>query len=384
MHYSENYHLNKPDLADQYNVSHWNENTEILDSVINNLSNQVETNRNVSRLIGTLPINQGGTGQTTKQNSLNALHEDVPTINSVNENDEITFIRRTQADASQGISESVDVKDATLNTIANKVFEILKSNNSNVFNSNNNGLVPKANSASVINFLRADGQWDSPKFMENKFNLSSNGQLSPSYHTIYTFTSSNELAIVLNDGVNQGQTVTFFNPNNNTHTISLKFFGGNSTAYIKPNSTMKLWWTGSEWLNVNLQSYEINSLYQSFDATSPANLFGGTWEKLPDGVFIRNAGGDAGEVGQLQGEGLPNLEGWVQVPDTNSHGSGGALDGILFQDELKGVSDWSGSNYENHDAFCFSFNAHRYNSIYGSSDHVTPYNMAVYMWKRTA
>lgn len=43
MHYSENYHLNEPDLADQYNLSHWNENMDILDSVIQNEVNSRTT-----------------------------------------------------------------------------------------------------------------------------------------------------------------------------------------------------------------------------------------------------------------------------------------------------------------------------------------------------
>jgi hypothetical protein len=43
MQKSTNYELNLPDLADQFNLNHWNENTEKLDLLIKNNENNIET-----------------------------------------------------------------------------------------------------------------------------------------------------------------------------------------------------------------------------------------------------------------------------------------------------------------------------------------------------
>lgn len=39
MQYSTNFNLNKPERADQYNLDHWNQNTDIIDSELNALKN---------------------------------------------------------------------------------------------------------------------------------------------------------------------------------------------------------------------------------------------------------------------------------------------------------------------------------------------------------
>lgn len=56
MHYSENYHLNKPDLADQYNVSHWNENTDAIDSAMQNIRNGMDATMKATLLNFCYPI----------------------------------------------------------------------------------------------------------------------------------------------------------------------------------------------------------------------------------------------------------------------------------------------------------------------------------------
>lgn len=106
MQKSTNYGLNLPDLADQYNLEHWNENTEKLDlelkketdsrintdnqlqSNINNsvstLRSEISTAKNLANATGVLAVTKGGTGETTAKNAsnmfLNALitGQDVP------------------------------------------------------------------------------------------------------------------------------------------------------------------------------------------------------------------------------------------------------------------------------------------------------------------
>lgn len=131
-----------------------------------------------------------------------------------------------------------------------------------------------------------------------------------------------------------------------------------------------------------LLAHPVHSLYMSTDPTSPETLFGGKWDSLPAGCFVRNAGGDAGTVGQTQNEGLPNLEGWFNIhPRWN-----GSIeqDNSLFQLLTSGVAgDWINESSNTRAVYREVFNAHNYNPIFGNSSHVTPYNVAVYMWWRT-
>ena len=132
-----------------------------------------------------------------------------------------------------------------------------------------------------------------------------------------------------------------------------------------------------------LLEHPVHSLYMSTDPTSPETLFGGKWDSLPAGCFVRNAGGDAGTVGQQQGEGLPNITGSFA---SDNYGQGGTISSAS--------GAFSGSNWSSvHQSYTIGnpgnryvtadFNAWNSNHIYGSSDHVTPYNVAVYMWWRT-
>ena len=131
------------------------------------------------------------------------------------------------------------------------------------------------------------------------------------------------------------------------------------------------------------RSHYVGEIYMTVDGSFDPNVaFSGTWVRLPDGVFIRNAGGNAGAVGQVQVEGLPNLSGYFGNTDNAREQS--LADGSLFQSVDTEYSDWTGGTQLWRQSDKVLFNAHSHNAIYGSSDHVTPYNMAVYMWRRTA
>jgi len=131
---------------------------------------------------------------------------------------------------------------------------------------------------------------------------------------------------------------------------------------------------------MGLLMYPVGSIYMSVSPTNPTNFFGGTWQRLPDGVFIRNAGGDAGAVNTIQSEGLPNIK-------ANIYGAWGSKNDFLA-DEGFSISApiWTstgrtGSGWELSQRN-ITLNARNSNTIYGSSSHVTPYNLAVYMWRR--
>ena len=147
--------------------------------------------------------------------------------------------------------------------------------------------------------------------------------------------------------------------------------------------------------------HPVGSLYISENPTEPRLIFGGVWEKLPDGVFIRNSGGNAGEVGQIQPEGLPNITASARnrFVDYNLNAAlGNPLKGAFKDGEFLPKSTYTEArpnslgNY--HYDISLTFDASEGNTtvpdgetntskrIYGNSNHVTPYNISFHMWKR--
>lgn len=60
---SKNYGMNLPEMADQYNLEHWNDNTETIDKELKKLSDQI-----------------GGTGGSSIQTQINALDESIKSV----------------------------------------------------------------------------------------------------------------------------------------------------------------------------------------------------------------------------------------------------------------------------------------------------------------
>ena len=128
---------------------------------------------------------------------------------------------------------------------------------------------------------------------------------------------------------------------------------------------------------IGLALYPVGSIYLSVNSTNPGSIFGGTWQKLPDGVFIRNAGGNAGTVGQTQAEGLPNITGgWAGYTWDNGSPWGAITSNITNYNQGR-----SGDSNKNYVVYSFDASVNG-TTLYGKSSHVTPYNYCVYMWRR--
>ena len=114
-----------------------------------------------------------------------------------------------------------------------------------------------------------------------------------------------------------------------------------------------------------LDAWPIGSIYISVNSTSPANLFGGSWEEI-QGVFLlgRSAAHAAGSKG---GEETHKLK--VSEMPSHSH--------TLTHYEGSGYSGVMGGNYS---ARTFSSGATGGNQPHNN---MPPY-LAVYMWKRIA
>ena len=123
--------------------------------------------------------------------------------------------------------------------------------------------------------------------------------------------------------------------------------------------------------------YPVGSIYQSTDPTSPAALFGGTWEEIaPDRVLMGASSSHA--AGTTVEAGLPNITGsFVANVHYNRHAVSGA-----FTTGNKLTS--AGANDSGESVYKFSLDASLSNPIYGASDTVQPAAYYVHIWRRVA
>lgn len=125
---------------------------------------------------------------------------------------------------------------------------------------------------------------------------------------------------------------------------------------------------------------------------SPSELWGtfSTWEVVNyDGAFFRAEGTNADafieKSGSLikQAEGLPNITGTIGTAGTSNpsqHNSGAFGKG----NNMGIANNVAGGPYAQEHVYKQEFSASRSNLIYGASDHVTPENYSIRIWKRTA
>lgn len=135
-----------------------------------------------------------------------------------------------------------------------------------------------------------------------------------------------------------------------------------------------------------LAAYPVGSIFQTVSTTSPAALFGGTWQEIAFNRVLMGAG-TGYTAGSTVEAGLPNITGsLIETEADNSPFRGskaslkssGALKFVEFNTSWGGYSGNSGSTYDVY------FDASRSNSIYGRSYTVQPAAYYVHIWKRVA
>ena len=131
-----------------------------------------------------------------------------------------------------------------------------------------------------------------------------------------------------------------------------------------------------------LAAYPVGSIYQSTDPTSPAALFGGTWEEIASERVLMGAS-SSHAAGTTVEAGLPNITGragadkdagFYNVARPNAHGA--FYGGGNSHSYTPGGAETSGKD--------LCFDASRSNPIYGASDTVQPAAYYVYIWHRVA
>ena len=126
-----------------------------------------------------------------------------------------------------------------------------------------------------------------------------------------------------------------------------------------------------------LSAYPVGSIYQSTNSTSPAALFGGTWQEIAQNRVLMGAS-YAHAAGTTVEAGLPNITGSftanIRPNDKNASGAFTASDPLAY----------TGGNSSNAHVIKFSLDASKSNAIYGRSATVQPAAYYVHIWRRVA
>lgn len=151
-------------------------------------------------------------------------------------------------------------------------------------------------------------------------------------------------------------------------------------------------WTVQNIRTTALDAYPVGSIYMSVNSTSPAILFGGTWEAMPAGRVLL-AQGENYAAGSTGGEATHTLtinempahshSGTTNSTGNHTHSSYGAQGGT-HKSNWAGANDNYDPNYPTGSAGTHSHTVSIANTGGGAAhNNMQPY-LAVYMWKRTA
>lgn len=135
-----------------------------------------------------------------------------------------------------------------------------------------------------------------------------------------------------------------------------------------------------------LAAYPVGSIFQTVSTTSPAALFGGTWQEIAFNRVLMGAG-NAYAAGTTVEAGLPNITGSLREANADSSPFRGSKASLKSSGALKFVeinTSWGGYSGNSGSTYDVYFDASRSNSIYGRSATVQPAAYYVHIWKRVA
>ena len=127
----------------------------------------------------------------------------------------------------------------------------------------------------------------------------------------------------------------------------------------------------------SVDPFPVGSIYQSTARTSPAALFGGTWQEIAQNRVLMGAG-SGHAAGTTVEAGLPNITGsFVADVKKGEHKVSGAF---TAGSEIATTGEYN--NFS--DVYKFSLDASKSNAIYGRSATVQPAAYYVHIWRRVA
>lgn len=252
MQYTANLNLNKPGSSDQYNIQHFNDNFDTLDSHVHaleesagsielELTEKINEAEQFSSMQGVCPINKGGTGANSAQAALNNLHGSVQVTSDIPDTAEVTFINHTPADQQEGTPEIKDVQAATLSNFANKAFSLARGD-TNVFSATKNGLVPKTGGGSDIRFLSSDGLWRTPDGSATVYEATTSSSWNIINDTILRI--EDDCTSVIGDATQYGTKLTVINETASDQNISINLESGFDVVSVPAGQMQMYIWTG--------------------------------------------------------------------------------------------------------------------------------------------
>lgn len=134
------------------------------------------------------------------------------------------------------------------------------------------------------------------------------------------------------------------------------------------------------------RDHPVGSLYISENATSPAELYGGTWERIEDCTIW--GASNTHPAGTTVEAGLPNITGTfiAALRDGFDDGSKNLITGAFYENgTTTGNNDYNSITTNvgiPSGRAPFGFDASRSNPIYGASDTVQPPAYCAHIWLR--
>ena len=127
--------------------------------------------------------------------------------------------------------------------------------------------------------------------------------------------------------------------------------------------------------------YPVGSIYQSTDPTSPAALFGGSWEEIASERVLMGAS-STHAAGSTVKAGLPNLKGSSSGVASTAYPNVSNSGALSISTNNGGLAGYEGGSYGSN--CTVSFDASKSNAIYGRSTTVQPAAYYVHIWHRVA
>ena len=127
----------------------------------------------------------------------------------------------------------------------------------------------------------------------------------------------------------------------------------------------------------SVNPFPVGSIYQSTQATSPAALFGGTWQEIAQDRALMGAS-RTHAAGTTVEAGLPNITGSFVANVRNGRN---AVSGAFTASDRTGAT---GADNSDAGIYTYSLDASKSNAIYGRSSTVQPAAYYVHIWHRVA
>ena len=131
----------------------------------------------------------------------------------------------------------------------------------------------------------------------------------------------------------------------------------------------------------SVDPFPVGSIYQSTDPTSPAALFGGSWEEIASERVLMGAS-STHAAGSTVKAGLPNLKGSFSGVASTAYPNLSNSGALSMNTNNGGLAGYEGGSYGSN--CTVSFDASKSNAIYGRSSTVQPAAYYVHIWHRVA